>query len=382
LPAAAARVDPGAVADVDRLRQQWPADDVAAALSLADARRRLATKFADANSLWADREAAEQATSATVASWKAERFRRAGAQGIEDRCSGMGGDTMSLALVAPTIGVDASDVRAWMTSINAKCETVVGDATDPALRAEYVHFDPARRDEAAGRRQFELSAHSPPVDVCFAISRAARGAAVKLGPGLPLPMPAALGAERDGELEFLSEGGRLVQTVCWFGTLASSPGERSATMLPERLSLSGRPNPVSSDVPLAGAFGRYLYVANPALERAELLGVLARRFNLAERAPGLGVLTSDEEIRDPWLTGYEIVARPRPREADVARELAALGASGARVRTRGRSADADAWTKALRNRASGSTGVATELDVFLLRAGTTLEAIVARPIRD
>ena len=372
LCARASATNAASVADVERLRRQWPADDVAAALSLVDARRRLTRKFSGAERLCADREAAEQATSEVVASWKAERFAAAGANSIEDRCSGMGGDAMSLARVAPTIAIDASDVRAWMTSVNAECATIVGDAADSALRALFLHIDPARRDEAAGRRSFDFGEHSPSATICFDLARCARGGAVKLGPGLPLPLPSALGAADSLEIEVISDCGMLVQAVCWFGALARNRGFRTATMLPHRITLSDTP----SDAPTDSEFRRYLYVANSAIERAGLLGTLARRLGLRERSRGLGILTGHEEIVDPWLNGYEILAKPRPRQSDVARELSRLGAHGARVRTRGGSADADAWTKALR------TGSGLELDVFLLRAGSTLEAIIARPLAD
>jgi IS4 transposase len=80
---------------------------------------------------------------------------------------------------------------------------------------------------------------------------------------------------------------------------------------------------------------------------------------------------------DGFFRRFEVLDRPPFREEAVRESLRRLGASGARVRTRGESADADRWTKAVR------TGVDSglELDLFLLRLGDHRLALVVRDLR-
>ena len=360
------------------LRRRWPAEVVAAGLSLAEGRRRLIGKFPDADRLWADGEAAQQASSHTAARWKARRFAEAeGAGGAptEDLCCGLGGDTMALVEARgrdAVLAIDRSDVRAWMAACNAGCPTLVGDVSE-RRPSGLVHLDPARRDEERGERRFAAEEIEPSLRACLAIARAGRGAAIKLGPGLELPLVDA----PEAEVEFLSQRGTLVQAVVWLGVLNRHPGERTATLLELGRSRSGMPGPVGRlAAPEDAAVGGWLLVPDPSLERSGLLGGLAAELGHGELAPGLGILATRQEAvaqaAAPWCTAYEILARPRAREEDVADALRSLGAGGARVRTRGKSADADTWTKALR------LGGGDELDLFLLRAGDRRDAFVTR----
>jgi hypothetical protein len=370
LVARAAAVDPSDVAAVERLRRGHDPVVVRAALALAEGRRRLVGKFPNAMDLWADREGAEQASSARTAAWKARRFAEAVESGdsIDDRCAGIGGDAMAFAPIAPTRAIDRSPLRAWMAARNAGVEPVVGDAIATEPLATFVHLDPARRDESRGVRRFTLDGHEPPVDACLALLARAKGGALKLSPGIPLPLPGAGNAE----IEFLSEDGRLVQAVVWTGRCAKAPGLRTASRVERGRTLS-MPSASLTPAPCNDEFGRHLHVADPALERSGLADMQARSLGLWERAPGLGVFEAAHPIDDGWFDAYEVLARPKPRLDEVRAELRRLGGGRARVRTRGKSADADRWTKDL------AIGSGEEFDVFLLRVGSRLEATIARP---
>lgn len=371
LVAAAQRVDAADVAAVDRLRRGREPAVVAAALALAEGRRRLRRKFPDGprrwDTLWSDREGAEQASSAAVADWKARRF--ADAPGaIVDLCCGIGGDAMSLARAGELVAVDRDEVRAWMAGRNAGCRTVVADVVERRPPARWVHLDPARREERGRGRLSDPSAYEPPLATCLGLARDYEGAAIKLGPGIDPARPELRGCE----LEFIADSGTLVQAVAWTGGLTRRAGERRATTLPAGLTVAGAPG--ESPTRSGGGFGDFLFVPDPALERARLVALVAEPEGLLERSPGLGILTADRPSASPWFAAFEVIARPRPREREVAAALRAAGAAGARVRTRGGAVDADRWTKALRTGEPGE-----ELDVFLLRCGDRLEAIVARP---
>ena len=149
LEAAAIAVADGITpASVMRLRKSFPGTSVAEAIELASARARADAKFADPSAMMLDRAGLEQATSETVAEWKAARF---GDSPVLDLCCGIGGDAMALARRGPCTVVDRDPIRAWMAGLNAgavvRTEAVEVTEIDHAL----VHLDPARRDESSGQ---------------------------------------------------------------------------------------------------------------------------------------------------------------------------------------------------------------------------------------
>ena len=131
----AAGAEPSA-ADIQRIRQAFPDGPVQEALELVKARRRAASKFPDASKLLCDRQGVEQATSHAIAEHKARRF---GDLPVLDLCCGIGGDAMSLARRGDTVGVDFSEVRAFMCTHNAgipvRCEDVTRLSIRHATRA-------------------------------------------------------------------------------------------------------------------------------------------------------------------------------------------------------------------------------------------------------
>lgn len=367
---------------VARLRRGHDPDLVAAAIDAVVGRRKAAGKFPGADRLWCDPHAAEQATSEAVAAWKARRF--AGLD-VADLCCGMGGDAMALARVARErlVVVDRDPVRAWMAGKNARAadgparvEEAVADveawATGADLASLAIHLDPARRDER-GSRRFDPEACDPPLSNALRLVRSSRGGAIKLSPGIPVPLP---GLGGDEELEFISERGTLVQAIVWTGELARSPGERRATMVDGDAVRTIAGPPTSPPGLPCGESVAMLAVPDPSIERAGLLGLVG----LPELAPGLGILGGPVSRPPDRIGGffrrYEVLDRPPFREDAVRDSLRRLGARSARVRTRGDSADADRWTKAVR---TGRTE-GPELDLILLRLGHRLTALIARDL--
>ena len=85
--AAAAQCQPGDVSGISRLRKQWSADQVAAAIELHEARRRAKGKFENADEIIADRIGVEQATGSSIARYKAQRLQASGVRTMTDLCS-------------------------------------------------------------------------------------------------------------------------------------------------------------------------------------------------------------------------------------------------------------------------------------------------------
>jgi hypothetical protein len=322
------------------MRLKFPDAPVAEALELVMARRRAQRKFPNASSLICDRQGVEQATSRRVADWKAERF---GDLPVLDLCSGIGGDAMSLARRGETVGVDHSEVRALMCEHNAGISVRTEDVTTTAIDKPLVHIDPARRDEATRRRSWRLQDLQPGLEEIASITTRCEGAAIKLGPGLPrdvkLPDP-------DATIEFIAEGGSLVQALAWCGGLRTEGVLRRASEVILGLSVEGDPAPP----PYRASVGQRLLVPHPALERAELISKALEDPHAGELAPGLGILSTDLAVESPWFEEFEVLDVLPPREAKVRRWLEQRNAGGVVVRTRDHAIDAEKWTRRVQGR--------------------------------
>ncbi len=281
-----------------------------------------------------------------------------------DLCCGIGGDTMSLAAMVSggaggaggVMGIDSDPLRAWMTAKNAGCATTTADVTAMPLRDRVFHLDPSRRD-AHGRRHHYHDYLPGPDFIDDLLTRCPTGA-VKLGPGVDThDLP-------DGEIEFISQNGTLVQAVMWCGELRRDHA-RTATLLPEDVSLHGEP-----DEPPIGEAQRYLFTVNPAAERAELLAQLG----LHAIHPRLGILTADTAQSSPWLTAFELIQDTPWRPRKVKHWLDAQGAGIVEVKTRGGAVNTDQVQQQLRGDGD------QRFTVFVLRFDRQLRALIARRI--
>ncbi len=401
LIALAASTDPREASAVARLRRKagevctgTHVDGAAlasAALELAKGRRRARAKFPDevAAQLWCDVAGVEQASGFAVARWKARRM--AGVLGagapILDVCSGIGGDAMALAEAGLTVdAIDLDPRRAWMTARNARCLARVVDAETLDLTGVALHADPARRDEGAGRRSWNLDDHRPGRAWIERALATARAAAIKFSPGVERADFAAIDVPL--AWEWIAEGDRLVQAVAWAGAFAGSDGAEGhtrATLLAPRSaqrtasdeaphSIAGIPDDARDDrLPIAETIrpGDFLGEPVAALERAALLTEAAAG-EAQELARGLGLVVSRAPLAAPWFESFEFIEDSTARE-DALRAVLARHALVARsVRVRGRAADADAITRALGARPDGNAVV------LIFREGKRARALVAR----
>ncbi len=374
LAEAAAKAEHPSVADMMRLRKMASGDMVAAALDLAKARRKAVFKFGErAATLVADPVGVEMASSAAAGAWKAARFKSAFPRGrVLDLCCGIGGDAMALVAAGlDVLPVDADPVRAWMAGMNARCPTECRDAAEVAARTPGAfHLDPARRD-GSGARAWTLDELVPGPEVIRGIIDACVHGAIKLAPGIDFAAVAARFGT--GEVEIISEAGRLTQAVLWCGVLSRADGLRTATLLsprPTSLTMSG---PADTDVPIA-EIDAYLAEPDDSVERAELLGQLCAATGAAMIHPRLGLLTKAQPIESPWVRGFrvlEIFPWNERRSRDV---LKRHNAGHVEVKTRGKAVNPDELQPALSSKAGEPTVL------FVLRFGRELRAIVARRV--
>ena len=100
------------------LTRHYDADLARAVLEVSISRRKAASKFPFAEKLYFTREALEQASSWEIATYRAERFRPF--ERLADLGCSAGSDSLALAGVAPTVGIDLDRLRLGMAQANAR----------------------------------------------------------------------------------------------------------------------------------------------------------------------------------------------------------------------------------------------------------------------
>ena len=369
LEATASYYDPTSATAITRLRKRWPTDLVRGAVALTIARRKATGKFDCPEHLVADPVGVEQATGTDVAAHKARRFAEAGIDRIFDLCCGIGGDAMALADIADVTVVDMNPERVWMARRNVQSATgrrpsgIVADISTLSLPSLPFHIDPARRTSEGRRRHRFEDAQPGPVVIRALIDRA-QDSAVKLSPGI------AFDTLPPGEVEIINRNGTLIQAVLWTGRLSQAHDHRTATRLPDGISLTG---PSDLSIPCETP-SRYLLAIDPAIERAGLIGLLCRQLNLPAVHPALGLLTADHPVSNPWLTPYELIEAMPWREKKVAAWLRAHDVGEVVVKTRDKVVDPDIVSLRLRGEGRGV------FTVFVLRVGKKVVAWVTRRV--
>jgi len=270
-----------------RLRREYPASLVAAAMTQQELRGAARAKFGRAMRMLFTRDGYEQSSSETIARHRAARF--GGVRRAADLCCGIGGDLIALASRAERVlAVDRDEVHARLAVHNAGVYEVadavracVADVRDISLTGiDAVFIDPARR---AGPRRFRAGTSQPPLDWCLSLPDrvpAVPAVCVKAAPGLPAELIPA-----GWEAEFIADGRDLKEAVLWSPALATAA--RRATILPGADTLVADPR-TAQDPVRVGAPGEYLLDPNPAVTRAGLVEDLAR---------GLGAWKLDPQCR-------------------------------------------------------------------------------------
>lgn len=278
-----------------QLRQQLPPAQAQAVIDTVVLRQRAAQKFGRAAQMYFTRSGLEQASSEIIATYRAQRFAKAGFQTIADLGCGIGGDALALTQVTSVLGIDLDPLRLAMARENVaayggavRFQTVQADLTQIAPpKVEALFFDPARRD-AQGKRIYSLHAYKPPFSLIDQWRRVVGATAVKISPGVhydELPSQA--------EVEFISVNGEVKEGVLWFGNLATKAARR-ATILPGEYTLTDLDAPgthVAVTHPKS-----YLFEPDGAVIRAHLIQPLARHLNATQIDLEIAYLTTDNHI--------------------------------------------------------------------------------------
>ena len=293
------------------LRRRYPEALARAALEIAILRREATSKFPFAERMYFTRPALEQATDYRVSTYRAQRFRPY--ERLVDLGCSIGGDTLPLAVLAPTLGVDLDPLRLVMAQANLAAlglEQHVGfiqaDLTSvlPTSKSTKtgLFFDPARR--AGGRRIYSVRDYQPPLEKVqeWRVHHPALG--VKISPGVKLDELNAY----QGEIEFISLHGDLKEAVLWFGPLMTA--HRRATVLPGPYTMVAEPVPgnrtaLPPDLPLSEPRA-YLYEPDASVLRAGLVKTLGQQLGAAQMDPDIAYLTADRLVATPFGRAWQV----------------------------------------------------------------------------
>ncbi|MFD8888695.1 SAM-dependent methyltransferase [Streptomyces erythrochromogenes] len=302
----------GEAATVAGLLREHPAALVSAAREQVRLRRRAAAKYGEyAARLYFTPDSVELSSHLAVSEYKLDRvLHEVGVVLIDAMCLGSGADALVLGWSHHTDAVDADPLTVEIARANLPgmhdpnlyptCE----DVTEFDSRGEAVFIDLMRRDGPDGVPDAET--YDPPLSWALDRVRTTGYGWVRLAPGLPGQVPPAGLAGAD-EVEWISHEGRIQEAVVWFGLdVQRTPSPvpvRRATVLPSGASLMERRNLSAPDV---RPIGRYLYVPDPAVVHARLVGELAREVAGGLVEGGGSLLTSDELHRTPFAAVYEV----------------------------------------------------------------------------
>ncbi|QDU23135.1 class I SAM-dependent methyltransferase [Urbifossiella limnaea] len=367
LAAAAAALPGGTLGALAALRKRFAPELAAAAVEVVTLRERARPKFAAAGRMWFTREALEQASGDLPAAHRAERLKPFAA--VLDLGCGIGADALALAAAGCRVeAVDADLVRLVFAEANAVALGVadrvrfhLGDLLTLALPpADAAYTDPGRR--AGDRRFLDPDQYEPPLSAVLARFPAGFPLAAKIAPGVPRDALARF----DAEAEFVSAGGELKECVLWFGPLRTVG--RRATLLPGPHTLAAE---ADAEMPYAEPVGEYLFDPDPAVIRADLVGLLAAQLGAAPVEPGVALLTGPDAA-SPFAAAYR-VEHVAPLDARKLRDhFRAVGVGRVTVLKRAIDADADAFRKGLKLGDGGE-----HRHVVLTRAGGKAVAVVA-----
>ena len=372
------------LARAEWLRTQIPPQRARLVLEQVELRERARDKFPDASRHLYTRLGLEQATDATVAAYKARRFRHG--EPVADLCCGIGGDLVALAGRGPATGVERDPLVALLAEANLRmvetengqntvrfsCGVVVADAAEFSVAGYWGwHIDPDRRP--AGRRTTRVDFHEPGPEVIDRLRGDCGTGAVKLAPAAVLPE----NWPPEAELEWISRDRQCRQLVAWFGDLAAYPGHRKATLLGDS------PVPMRTVVgeatcgpPAVRPVGRYVFDPDAAVLAAGLLGVLAAEHGLAPFSATAAYLTGDRLLEDPMLACFEVLEVMPLDVKRLARHLRDRNIGRLEIKKRGVPHDPETLRRRLALRGE-LPGV-----LILASVGRSATAILARRCRE
>ena len=294
---------------LENFRGMFPKKIAEAMIDLRNTRQRARQKFSQGQDLFFTKPLLEQASSESLAQYRAKRFTDAGFKKVIDGCSGAGADSIALAQAGLEVdSFDSSEVATIFTQANAnvlnvsnKIKAYHADITTTPLEESLpIMLDPARRRGL--KRISDPEQWSPcPEDIKKIILKH-QNACLKLSPAIPTEDLLSFFPEPK-EIEVISYRGEAKEMIFWYGILGKE-NKRRATILPDRISVKGE---IPLDKISTRELGKYLFDPNPALVRSGLLETVALQENLCNIDPHIGYLTGDQPLEHAFLCCLKII---------------------------------------------------------------------------
>ena len=350
------------------LRRTANAEQVAAALTQVELRRRATAKFSDlAARMYFTHEGLEQATRLPVATHRAARVQAASAATVVDLGCGIGGDLVAFARAGVTAaGVDLDPLRVEVARANLDAlglggAVSVADATEiDTTPFDVAYADPARR--SAKGRTFDADDWTPPWS--FVETLLVRDSCVKLAPGIPHDLVP------DGvEAEWVSDHHEVKEAVFWSGRLATT--RRRATVIGH----GGLATLTDEDDPgaPAGPVADFLYEPDGAVIRAGLVTAVAAGVDGHLLDEHIAYVTSANSFRSPFARGYRVLEEVPYREKQLRAALRERRIGRLTIKKRGVSVVPDELRKRLALRGD------EESTLVLTRVGGKGTALLVEP---
>ncbi|KJQ55049.1 THUMP-like domain-containing protein [Microbacterium sp. SA39] len=365
---------------VSRLRSAGHSPDlVSAVVGQAHLRSRASAKFGPfAGRMLFTRTGLEQATRLAVAARHAQRIRSVGITRVADLGCGIGGDALAFAGAGlDVLAVEADEVTSVIAAYNlapfgdaavvrhSTAEEALASGTGPGAEPGAVWMDPARRTAGHSEtRRVSPDDYSPSLDWAFDVaSRMPTG--IKLGPAhdrdaLPL----------DGEAQWVSADGSVVELVLWSGVLAREGVRRAALVIRGERSYELTSGADADDVPVR-ELGSFLHEPDGAVIRARLIGDVARSLDAGMLDRHIAYLTSDAAVTSPFVQSFRVRETMPANPKAISAVLKANGIGRLEIKKRGVDIDPAAFRKKLTLRGDA------EATLILVRVGDQRRAILA-----
>ncbi|MBC8463219.1 hypothetical protein H8D76_02555 [Candidatus Bathyarchaeota archaeon] len=326
-------------------------EDINGILDDVHYRTRGRDKFPRASKMRFTRDGLAMATGKAVAEYRTWKIRKqlGRVRKALDACTGIGGDTIAMALRWPVVSVEIDPEiieilrhNIEVYDVQDRVEIVQGDITklvnDEGFKSkldevDVIFFDPSRRGD--GGRTVKTEEYVPPLSFIDELLTLCPNLCVKISPGTDLDR-----IRYDCDIEVISNRGEAKEVVLWFGKLKLDQEAKTvlATKLPEKMTME-RDTHVRNEITQVK---NYLFEPDPAYIKARLIDTLAQCFELTQIHPKIAYLTGDERLRIPVLKTYEVmkVTSLDPDEINAALRELGIGrvdfkARGVRVDMKG-----------------------------------------------
>lgn len=284
---------------VNQLRKTYTAEQVNAAITMAQLQQKAVVKFGqDAVKLFFTEDALQQASDSQIRQYRANAM--AGKR-VLDLCCGIGTDSIAFAQAGAIVdAVDYDELRIAIAKYNAsqlnlKINFICADIREiDTQNYDIIFYDPARRD-ANGKRIYDVEQYIPPLSLINAFQ--AEKIIVKLSPGVDLDQLAPY----QGAVEFMSVAGQLKEAVL---EIPAKP-QMIATRLDDSNVHQWIREEVVEDVPIAAPRG-YLCEPDPAILRANLVQNIAKTISGTMLDSTIAYFCTAIKPDSAWLRAWKV----------------------------------------------------------------------------